>query len=53
MILYPCLLLNYQAQQFILSLPRYDEQDLSILLPNVSSDGKQYLSNVIAKTILY
>lgn len=53
MILDPCLLLNYQAQQFILSLPRYEQQDLSIILPNVSPDGKQYLSNVFAKTVLY
>ncbi|KAJ5792656.1 p38 MAP kinase [Penicillium pulvis] len=28
------------AQHFILSLPRYEHQDLSIILPSVSSDGR-------------
>ncbi|KAJ6010958.1 p38 MAP kinase [Penicillium sp. IBT 35674x] len=35
------------AQQFILSLPRYEQQDLSILLPNVSSDDLDFLGRLL------
>ncbi|KAJ5541110.1 p38 MAP kinase [Penicillium frequentans] len=35
------------AQQFILSLPRYEQQDLSSLLPNVSSDDLDFLGRLL------